>query len=270
MTTALNGFGGTMSLRNINSMKLLDTVTRELVAETTQIKSAPFNMTVDENYATGGVGNSRGAVYKSNKNISIPVNSAYFKKDLLAKQMGESVVEVTTVSYEEVLSVTVADSVVLGKTPATGGGITVIEVPALNNPQTIVRTFTKVESSPSANEYSISGTAITFGTGDVDTGSFIRVVYDVTTSRAIDVLSAKSNLFAGVYTVILDVAVQDAVTAKNYLGQIEIYKGSVSDTVTFNFANDGEVAVHDFEINALVNITNNELYTFKIFNDEDL
>lgn len=264
-----NGFSGKFAIRNVESLQLFDAVTELLVAESYNLKTGPVNQTVDINYATGGQGNSRIAAFKSNKNIEIAITNALFDINLLSKQAGDSAEAVTTITYDAIYTTTSADEADVDHALATDGKITVEEVTAADD-RTPVRRFTEVASGPIADEYSITGTTITFGTGDVAIGSFIRVIQDVTTTQSVTKVTAFANEFAGTYIAVLIAPIEDLVTDKVFIGEITIPRANVSENLNLAFQNDGEVAVHDAMLSGLANVITKELWSLKIYDDTDL
>ena len=262
-----NLFSGKMALRNVESVQLFDTVTGELFAESFTLKAAPINQTIDVNYATGGQGNSRMAVFKSNKNIEIPFTDALFDIALLSEQAGETEEKITSIVFDKIYTTTVADTATIDHALSTGGDITVEEVTA-DDDRTPIRRFTQVASSPAANEYSISGTTITFFLGDVSIGTFIRVIQNADTTHSVTVTTSYANKFAGTYKAVMSVPVEDLVTSKVYMGQITIYRAALSEGFTFNFANDGEVSIHEATLYGLANVNNKKLWELVIFSEE--
>lgn len=264
-----NGFSGKFSLRNVESVQLFDTVTGVLFAESYNLKTAPVNQSVDMNYAAGGQGNSRIAVFKSNKNIEIPISNALFDVILLGEQSGGSEEVAANITYDVIYTTTTVDEADVDYALATNGNITVHEVTAADD-KTLVRNFTKVASSPATGEYSITGTVITFFAGDVPIGSFIRVIQDVTTIQSINVITSYANQFAGTYKAVLIAPVEDLVTSKTYIGEVTIYRANISENMALAFQNDGEVAVHDAMISGLANVINKKLWEIKIYDSTDL
>jgi len=264
-----NGFSGRFAIRNVENVKLLDTVSLELFAESVNPKTAPITQTVDMNYATGGSGNSRGAVFKSNKNLEVTLQDAYFDIALTGEQMGEHDLIVSNVTYDKVYTTTVADSLELDKALATNGAITVMEV-LTEACKTESRRFTKVTETPDADEYSITGDNITFSTSDVAVGSIIRVIQDITTTNAVDKFTSNADDFAGTYTAKILAVVEDVINSKSYFAEITIPRANLSDALSLSLQNDGEVAVHDATLSALVNTCTKELWSMVIYNDSDL
>ena len=261
-----NGFSGKMALRNVESVQLFDTVTGELFAESYNIKSAPINQTIDVNYATGGQGNSRIAVFKSNKNIEIPFTNALFDVKLMGEQSGETEERIASIVYDKTYTTISVDTLAIDHAVSTNGDITVEEVTAEDD-RTTIRRFTQVASSPVADEYSITGTTITFGTGDVAVDTFIRVIQNADTTQDVDVITSYSNQFAGTYKAVMIVPVQDLVTSTTYMGQVTIPRAALSEGFTFNFANDGEVSIHEATLYGLSNVLNKKLWELVIFSE---
>lgn len=262
-----NNFSGKFALRNVESIQLFDPVSGELFAESYNLKAAPLVQTIDVNYATGGQGNSRIAVFKSNKNIEIAFTNALFDVNLLSEQAGETEEKITSIVYDKIYTTTVADTATIDHALSTGGDITVEEVTAEDD-KTPVRRFTQVASGPVADEYSIAGTTITFGTGDVAIGTFIRVIQNADTTQSVTVTTSYANKFAGTYKAIITVPVHDLVTDKVYMGQITIGRAALSEGFTFNTANDGEVSIHEATLYGLANVNNKKLWELVIFSEE--
>ena len=212
----------------------------------------------------GGIGNVKLVGFDSDKGASMPIELALFDGDLLAEQMGEEAVGSFETIQSEVLTVDGSNTITLSYTPTTGETLTVRGAECGVYPPV----YTEGNPATEADEYSIAGKVITFNTAVVE-GSKIEVFYSVTAETNTVKYTSKTNVFSGTYKWVFEVEVADINDAR-YFGQITFFRGKLGGGFTMDFANTGDVAIHNAVVEALADYCNDELFQFLVYDEADL
>jgi len=174
----------------------------------------------ERTFITGGQGNGRLLAFDHTKTSELRLEIPLVDLNLLAALGGDSLVtgQAQNVYKREVLTVT-GGSATLSQTPLAGTNPSVY---FLNGTRDNGTALTKTASAPTAGQYSISGTTLTFNTAD--NNKQVVVWYQHATPSTVTKFSVKATKFAKAMRLIGVGIARDQVTEADVATNITFYK----------------------------------------------
>lgn len=222
-------------------------------------------------YLTGGRANANTASFDHSKMARITGSSATIDEQLLAAQIGTDTADLTNateIEYEDILTVTVADTLTTTYTPTGTADSEIGFIYALSSDGSINSTFTQ-GATVAADVFALSGKTITFNTGEAPVGTIFKVIYYPTAATAKRWTNSTQS-FSRTLRIVADVLFKDACTDELVQGQLVAEKGKIMGEFTWNVTSSGDPAVHDFSCEFLETCVSEKLWDWYIFDTDDL
>lgn len=245
-----------------------------LIARLEDLKTSSLSNNGTVVYAQGGVGNPKIIGFSHSKESTLEIENAVITDGAIGIQTGQDVVTLTnatTIPYDEVVTATTADTVVISF-PATGTvGSELQYAYLLNADGTVGKKFTQTTGSAGEGTFTYASATrtLTFDEGAVPAGSRVMVVYYPTISTARQI-SNSTESFAMNVRLNCKTLFRDTCTGKDYVGLLVIYKAKASEEWNLELSADGDPAVHNISFEALKSCESPVLWDIFIYNDEDI
>jgi hypothetical protein len=177
---------------DIMEMVCIDNVTGEVIASNT-LQESGIDVQVKESEIRGSRGNALQAVLHSDRDINLSTKDSNFRYDVLAKQLGQSIVTGAGVAWSMPKWYTAA-------------GTTTIKVTLDNAPLASghgIKLF-KADGTPITSGFTVAGSDITFSTGVAASDQIEVRTYKYATAATTQTLNIDNAVFAKGMTVILE------------------------------------------------------------------
>jgi hypothetical protein len=184
-------------------------------AQTTEIDNAGQRLEI-----TGGRGNMRLLAFDHSKTSSMKLNLPLVDLNLLATLAGTSLVTGAQNVYQrEVVTVGSDGTATLKQTPVSGTTPAVYQLKGARDNGDPINVVT---NPPSANECSISGKTITFGSG-IAPGTQVVVWYQYATPSTSMKFTMAANIFSKPLMIVGDALARNQVTGVDEAAKVTIY-----------------------------------------------
>lgn len=204
----------------------------DLIGDIKYLVDISISDEIQQSDLRGGYGNPKLLTIYGDRTTSMSANSASMSVELLRIMTGQGIVAKTKlVDVEPELVEVSGSSATLKEAPALSGGISVYETDGFGRN---TKKLSKVSSSPSTGQFSVSGTTVTVHSG---TTGKIRVYYQV--SKEVEVIEAKGGT-PPTFRMTAKAVAKDLETGLLYACDIEIPKATVSSSYSISGKNSSE------------------------------
>lgn len=218
-------------------------------AETTEIDNAGQRLIL-----SGGQGNYSLVSFDHTKTSTMKMKLPLVDTNLLATLMGDTVnIGAQNILKREVVTVA-AGSATLSATPVSG---TTTSVFYLSGSRDNGTAFT-VSATPTAGQYSITGSTMTFNTGD--NGKSVVVWYTYATPSTTTKFSMTTNKFVAPVKIVGNGIVRDQVTGTDRASVITIYNGRFKPNFNITMASTAATSL-DLELD-MFSVTQGNNYVY--------
>jgi hypothetical protein len=243
----------------------------ELQAELTKMKETTITNGEEVVYSTGGDSNAKFSAWSHSKATTVSGSNAAIQGDLLALQTGTEVQDLTNttlIEKKEILTVA-ADKVITSLTATGTAGSEIKYVYELDSIGNRISTLTQAAAvAAGVFTYTTGTKTITFNAGELTAGTNVEVIYYPTTSSAKQ-YQQKTDAFSATCYIVMDAFAKDFCSEQLIDSQMVIPKAKVMGNFELGLAADGNVAVHNFEIEALGTCVNSKLFDLFFYLGDD-
>lgn len=188
-------------INRVSRAILEDKTTGEMVLHCLEVKDASLEISGEQVYATGSVG-QRIAAFERSKEAQITMSSALFDMNLVAAQAGADKIvadETNKIIAPKIEVIIAADGkATLSADPITGS---LTHIYSINNDDSTKKTY-KLGAVESATEFTLTGKEITLPTDAFADGDRIFVKYETEVTEGVSITNvAKNTARSGRFTV---------------------------------------------------------------------
>lgn len=243
----------------------------ELYLDSLKLSSVGSDTTIT--WATGGQGNPRLLGWEGQRNVTFKAQDALATMESIAMLSGSPVTlgsgsTPITMYAREVLKVvkeTGYNKITLTNTPITPTSTNFFVYKASSAVDTEKGAKLTYESGggtpTAAGKFTVSNKIVKVLADDCAENTYVTVFYLWSdTSTTTKKVSFKSDTFGGYYTIVGDTLIKGE-NGTNYPFQIVIAKAKILSKWDYEFKNEGDSVVFDFEFEAAKDLTTNELVT---------
>jgi hypothetical protein len=240
------GAATTFGSREVANVALFNKTTNKLAIFIKSMKMSNMEISTDKVSARGGYGNPERVQWESNKDISFTCTDCLVSPASLAIMTGTTVSD----SNQYVRKVeAIAVSGTSGTIAATAYTSDTTTYPyqaylSENNDERTVSTELTIAATPSAGEFNISGTTVTFGDTHAAGTRILMTYYTYVATKRVEI---KSTLFAGTYEIRGETLWRAEGTSNDYNVNIYIPSAKLQSDISIEMAADGDPAT--FEMN---------------------
>lgn len=261
-------FTNRWAIRDVATASFYDLVTGDLKVRLNSLTMSSIENSSVVVYAVGGSGAPKVVGFSGTRAAKFTLQDCLFTNDMIGIMTGNPVITgATPVIQSDTLTVG-TNAATLNFTPNASGAI--LSLNRLNVDGTLGAKLSYVPSAPAANQYSITGKALSFFAGDLTSGSSIFATYNTLSGTDTKQIKVSTNKFAGSYKLVLDVLVTDFYLKSLFSAQIVVPTAKIEDTFKLEMKMDGAPSLFDIPMEALKSANSTDFYTMNIFDSAEL
>lgn len=262
------------AVQQIFVVDAIDLDSGALIARLEDLKTSTLSNNGTIVYAQGGVGNPKIIGFSHSKESTLEIENAVITDGAIAIQTGQDVkvlTNTTLIPFDEVLTVTTADTVTTTYTATGTAGSEIQFAYILNQDGTIGQTLTQTTGEASTGQFSYASATgvITFSTGEAPVGSQVLVIYYPQIGSAKQITNS-TEVFAKNVRLHCKTLFRDTCTGKDYVGVLVIYKAKAGEEWSLELSADGDPAVHNINFEALKSCQSPTLWDIFLYDTDDI